>query len=111
MKSPRDAPAATAATPSPRAAAPAAAAPSPPLDGVWVASTLAALFPFWGLLGAHRVSTGTPPIPLTERFVAWLYRRAGGYGLAGLPVITTVTGYFYISAINEATTRARRRPP
>ena len=105
-------PAALAAAPAAaRAAAPAPAAPSPPLDGVWVASTLAALFPFWGLLGAHRVSTGTPPIPLTERFVAWLYRRAGGYGLAGLPVITTVTGYFYISAINEATAHARRRPP
>ena len=74
------------------------------IDGVWVASTVAALFPFWGLLGAHKI--GDPP--LTERFVALVYRRAGGYGLAGLPLLTIGVGYVYISLINEARAAWRR---
>ena len=63
------------------------------VDALWCASIAALLAPFTSLLVAHRTKTGTPPTPLTEQLVAAIYRRAGGYGLAALPLLTITTGY------------------
>lgn len=80
-----------------------------PMDAIWVVSTCAALFPFWGLLAANKIETGTPKTRLTEQFVSFVYRRAGGYGLLGLPVLSMVVGTAYVSGINEVTSYARGR--
>mmetsp|Transcript_30292 Transcript_30292/g.93729 ORF Transcript_30292/g.93729 Transcript_30292/m.93729 type:complete len:84 (-) Transcript_30292:253-504(-) len=82
-----------------------------PVDTLWCASIAALLAPFTSLLVAHRTYTGRPPTRLTERLVATIYRRAGGYGIAAIPLFTCTTGYVYVSSLDALFKRLRREEP
>ena len=74
-------------------------------DAIWAASQVAALFPAWGLVLAHRI--GNPP--LTYRFVDTVFHQLGPKAFICAPVVTTVVGFGYLHAVAEVTQRARAR--